>query len=249
MNTITLINGSDQFIFNNIGRATGFEYPSTHLSIEDLAGFKSAAYITSKAGRRRLSWESIVNDLDTNIPLLQLALRQGTLKTIQFDACNSLSLEGYVEIDSILMPYMDLVRRRCHIEAVAPDWRFYSQSTNSDSIAGGSGEQTDNFTNAGTEVTEPTFRIDAAGTEFVIANNLTGDTMTITYNLTAGHYILINVADRTIKLDNSTSIYSALTAGDFWRLAPGTQEIGFTATGYDANTLLTINWKDAYGGI
>ena len=270
MENITLVNGDDQFVFNVIGEnPEGFEFPSTRISIEDVAGDRSAVYINSKAGRRRLSWQAVIETADISQTRRDLVLvaRPGNLKTLKFETCDGLELQTEVEIENVIMPYK-IGRTKCLIEAVAPDWRFYSQElhefeTVQTVITGGlaipaaipydmsGGEVVSSTTvlNDGNEVSDPIFTIQGPGTSFTIGNQTTGGELVIDYELTSDDSIVIDVKNRTIILNGDTSIYSALASGDFWSLAPGANIMRFIVTGADVDTLLTVNWRDAIIGI
>jgi hypothetical protein len=270
MNTIIIEDiNSNQFTCERVGEMEGFEYPSSRISIEDVSGARSSVYITSKAGRRRLSWQGVfIADFLESRRALESVLRQGSQKTIKFTTCDELDLQADVAIENLLTPYK-LGRTKYIIEAVAADWRFYSQtlhtsSTSTTTILGGFGIPAaipldmsggvgsvdgDIIDNAGTEITEPIFVINGSGTSFTITNVTTGDEMIIDYTLTASDYITIDVKNRTIVLNGTTNIYSALTSGDFFSLDPGENSLAFFATGSDVDTELTTSWRDAYIGI
>ncbi|MFA9228762.1 MAG: hypothetical protein ACEQR7_10100, partial [Agathobacter rectalis] len=127
LDSIQLINGNYNYTFEEIGDVTGFDYAETRLTIEDMAGDQSAEYVASKFGRRRLSWKAVLKEdkIDT-ITDLQRALKQGNLKTIKFNPYPRMELQADIEIDRFSMPYKN-GRRIMLIEAIAPDWRFYSQ--------------------------------------------------------------------------------------------------------------------------
>lgn len=224
----------------------GFEYPAVRSVVEDVANRGGGVYITSKFGRRSLSWKGDL--LGSNVfalrrEMLSVMRQRGTMKLLKFTTYDDLDLQCEAEIVKVLNPYTHQIHTYL-IEAVAPDWRFYSQTlhTNTDDAA----EQT--ITNAGTEETEPVFRLYGAFTEVVVTNLTTSESFTITQTVAGGDYVEINVNDKTVKLDDGTSIYSAIT-GEFFTLVPGDNVLTFTPTGGDASTELYVEWRDAYNGI
>ncbi len=244
MEEITLINEGNEFIFQYVGSLEGFEYPTTRPVIEDISGPQSSIYITSKFGRRRLSWQGVISDnVLANRRNLILAARQGNLKTIKFTTCDDLALQAEVEIDKLLMPYK-LGRNVVLVEAVAPDWRFYSQTEH----VNNSNDASQTIENLGNEVSEPVFKINGPFTSVTIGNLMTSEEMVITYTITAGHYIEVDVKNRTIKYDGDTSIFSAF-AGEFVNLIPSDNILQFSKTGGGSGNSLVTTWRDAYAGI
>lgn len=244
MEELTLINEGNQYIFSTISDAEGFEFPTTRPVIEDISGPQSSIFITSKFGRRPLSWRAIISgDVLSNRRNLILATRQGNLKTLKFSTCDDLDLQTEVEVTKVLMPYK-LGRTIVLIEAVAPDWRFYSQTLHSnDSDAA---EQT--IENLGNEVTEPIFRIDGPFTAVTIRNLSSSEEFTITHTVTAGHYIEVDVRERTVKYDGDTSVFSSFD-GEFFNLIPSDNVLQFDPTGDTGATGLVTTWRDAFAGI
>jgi hypothetical protein len=246
---IELINGDDSFIFENVGYMEGFEYSSVRPVVEDVSGPLSSIYITSKFGRRRLSWQSLIYDdvFANRRLLLQAARQQGTIKTIEFATCDGLSLQAEIEIENIIMPYKN-GRNVVFIEAIAPDWRFYSQDLHENNSA----NQSQVINNAGNEDTDPIFRIYGPFTSVTINNLNTSESFTIEFDeyteIGIGEYVEIDVKNRTVKLNDGTSIYSAFD-GEFFRLVPGNNTLQFSPIGNDGNTLLRTIWRDAYNGI
>ena len=244
---INLINSTDTFLFEKVGSMEGFEYSTTRPVIEDISGPKSSIYITSKFGRRRLSWQSIISSQADRRLLLQACRQQGLIKTIEFSTCDGIALEAEIEIASVVMPYKT-GKSIVLMEAIAPDWRFYSQIeyTNESNAA----NQT--ILNNGNEKTDPTFRIYGPFTSVTITNLHNAETFTILFDeyseLGAGEYIDVNVKERTVKLSDGTSIFSGFE-GDFITLEPGSNLLQFSKIGGDSNTRLLTTWRDAYNGI
>jgi len=245
MDDLILINNGDSYSFQYIGNLEGFEFPSTRPVIEDISGPQSSIYITSKFGRRRLSFQAVLmGDVMAKRRTLLLVGRQGNLKTLKFTTCDNLQLQTDVEIEKILMPYNMDRRTIVLIEAVAPDWRFYSQALKSNEST--AAEQT--VTNAGNETTDPVIRINGPFTSATITNLTTGESFVITHTVTAGHYIEIDTKNRTVKYDGDTSVFTSL-AGEFISMVPSANVFRFVRTGGGVGTSLRITWRDAFLGI
>lgn len=265
MENISITNGTDTYTFPNIGSLEGFEYPEARVSIEDVAGDKSAIFINSKAGRRRLSFQSLIPYADRFD--IQKVLRLGNTKTLKFTTCDNLNLQCDIEVEKLVMPYKT-GRQVCLIEAVAPDWRFVSQTEHvyetpetvitggmaipaevPFNLAEGEGAESYGVNNAGNDYAEPVFRINGPMLSCEVKNVTTGETFEITDTLQSDESIEINTQDKTIVKNETENAYSTMTSGNFWRLAPGFNYIQFTVVGEDVDTELRITWRDSYIGI
>lgn len=276
--TLTDTDGNT-FAFDNLIAGTvinqyeGFEFAETRPVIEDIPNNDGASYITSQFGRRRLSWSGeILYDNDDAAKAarrnLQWVCRQGSLKTMTFTTYDSLTLQAEVEIINLIMPYKK-GRNAFQIEAVAPDFRFYSQtlsSQNTQVTTGSSGFALPtalplSFTDSGTGTspltisnggnidTYPTLTITGPGTNFVIQNISTGEKLEWNSSLSAGETVVIDTLNRTVLQGGTTNVYGSFD-GDWLKLQPGSNTFHFNASsGTDSNTLLTVAYRDAYNGI
>lgn len=253
MKNLQIVNGNKSFTFYDNANGTilrsfdGFEYGEVRDVIEDVAGNNGALYVTSRFGRRRLSWSGdlVGSDVFTLRRQMLSAMRQqGQLKLLKFTTYDDLELQCEVEIVKILNPYTHKIHTYL-IEAIAPDWRFYSQEEYTVEV---DAEDTQIVENLGNEVTPPIFRIHGAFEHATIQNLSTGEDIDIDYTLTAGSYIEINTRDNTVKLDDGTPIFSAFS-GEFISLLPGENDIAFTVVSGDESTKLDVIYRDAYNGL
>ena len=268
MEEIKIISGNNEFIFDNIGDPVGFEYPTTRTVFEDVGGEHSAEYITSKFGQRPLSFRSLLLEhrIDEYYDM-QKCLAMGGLKTLKFSPRPYLDLQTEVEIVNFTSPYRH-GRRPMLIEAKAADWRFYAQQAKEKTIyatviSGGmsipatvpyaitsAGGLNNKVQNLGTERTPPVFTIYGPGNQFVVSNEQTGASFTITYTLDDNDYITVSTdkGGTVIMLNNLRSIYSSF-AGNYFNLIPGLNDIIFFPVGGSSNTRLKLWWRDAFIGI
>ncbi len=266
MKNFQLIN-IDETVINmkNVGNTQGFEYPEIIAVITDVPGRSGAFYVKSDYGRRRLSWEGITDNVDDRRDVL--AIQIGALKTLKFDLCDDISVQTEIAILRLTMPYKT-GRSKYLIEAVAPDYRFFSQTLTSQSTAptissGGVSLPTElpmdfsnvtgvpylTLTNNGDEPTPPIFTIDGPGTNFTIQNITSGGIFQLNTSITATDQIVVDVANQTIILNGTTNIYGVKT-GNLWDIPSGTSELNFAPqTGSDTNTLLTVEYRSAYKGL
>lgn len=269
MKTIEIIDGSNSFEITEdmIISVDGFEYPSVRNITRDVAGRVGAMRVNSSFGRRGIGISAVLPYADKynkRFELLKAMSQNGTMKLIKFTTFDNKYLQFYGEITKLLNPYSSL-RKPFMIEIVAPDFRLYSQTLNEFTteptvIRGGLDIPADipfefggvtvinDAVNNGNEEVCPVFTIDGPGTSFLVVNQETGESFTIVHTLTVGQSIIVDSYNRTVVREDDTNIIDDFS-GDFWCLEPGSNQIGFTVLGFDANTLLTINWRDGYVGI
>lgn len=248
----------------------GFDYPSVKSVVVDIPGKIGSAMVASSYGRRIFSWngELVASDVFAERRSMLSALRQtGEMKLIQFTTYDNLALQCEAEITKVDSPYNHKIQAFL-IEAVAPDFRFYSQTLHTDSMAesqieGGTPIPTPvpidfdgstasgglEITNAGNEDAPISFIISGPGIGFTVRNDTTQKQFRINYTLVAGDEVVVDTKNRTVMLNGTYNIYSALE-GYFWELVPGTNRIFFVAdSGASDDTLLELEWRDAYNGI
>lgn len=271
MNTLTLTNGAQTFIFSDIGKLEGFEYPSVINSVEDVAGRSGAYYVTSKLGRRRLSWQGLLrNDVLEQRRALERAIRAGNLKRLSFQTCDGVSVYVDIEIERLTMPY-HLGRTTYLIEAVAADWRFFSQVNNivsvyQQSIIGGVDIPADipmefdghdmtcdcpvpySVTNAGTEESPALFTIHGPGSRFTITNTSIGESFEIIRTITASDVITVNQETGEVLLNGTQPIYSS-RHGVIFMIPPGENTFELIAVGQTSQTFFEVTFPDTYLGI
>lgn len=274
MKQISLVNGSRSFTwYDNSGGTIlreyeGFEFPQSIPLFENVPGKQGSYYAGSKFGSRRLAW---VGDLlgENRYQLRRDMLAPaspGSLKTLKFTTFDDILLQCEVEIISVRNPYTGMIHT-FSFEAIAPDYRFFSQtlnelSTSPTTASGGIALPTSlpiDFSNVvgvpklevdndGDEATPPVFTVHGPGTNFIIQNTTTGEILNLNTTLSSSEEVVIDVLNRTAYQGN-TNIYS-LISGTFWSLAGGENVIHFNAqSGSGANTLLTVAYRNAYKGI
>lgn len=257
----------NSFLCEDVGYTEGFEYPTTRPVIEDIPAREGALYLGSQFGRRPLSWQGTIKGLDVLERRRNLikACRVGYLKTIQFTTKDNLDLQAEVEILKILMPYQYTAIAYL-IEAVAPDFRFYSQTLYTQASAvtqfqggtpipaaipapiGGGSNLTFEIVNNGNIYSNPIFTIQGSGTEFIVNNITTGESFTIDLTLQAGESVVVDTNERTAFQGNQ-NVFGAFT-GDWMRLDPGSNFITFNVgTGKTSETELSVSFRDAYIGL
>lgn len=264
----------DNYLGTILRKFDGFEYATVVDSIDDISGPYGAAYVNSKFGKRQVTIEGDLVDEDVYAMrrLLSKAIRQtGVMKLWKFTTYDDLNLQFECEITKVTNPYTHQVHT-FQIQAIAPDWRFYSQDLHTFDISqtlvrGGLSIPSDmpmsfsspssNDTavsniveNAGNEDTDPIFTITGPGTNFIISNITAGKTFTLSRTLSDSDVVVIDVKERTAILNGVTNVYDDLD-GDFWSLVPGENEIRFLIeSGIDVSlTNLNISYRDAYSGI
>ena len=267
MNSLILTHNSNSFDFEFIDELSGFEYPTKVVVTEDTPSREGTLYVDALFRKRRLSWRGMLDNgtaLQKRRDLISSAGSR-TLGTLTFTTLDNINLQSDIQVERISMDYVN--KRSVYlIEAIAPDYRFFSQTLTTVSTVptvqtGGTSIPTPipmsfgnvqgvpnlNVNNSGNENASPIFTLTGAGTSFTVQNITTGEMFKITFNLPSGQTIVIDTNSKTVLLGNQNA-YSTFT-GTFFELTPGSNIIHFTATGSDANTLLTISYRSAYLGV
>lgn len=259
--------GNNGFTCTDIAQPSGFEFPETRPIIEDIPAREGAIYISSMFGRRNLSWQGLIRepDIQEKRRALIRACRVGQLKTIQFETCDGIPVQADIEVIRLLMPYR-LNRSIYLIQAVAPDYRFFSQtlvtahtfiteSTGGTPVPAavpapiGGGSSIDFFVvNEGNIEASPVFTIRGPGTNFVVQNTTTGQQFTVNLTLLTNETVVIDTMRRTAFQGNQ-NVFGSFS-GSWMTLIPGENRIKFNASGgTTANTRLTISFRSAWAGI
>lgn len=270
-------NGNN-FIFYDVGdngtilrEFEGFEYPSVLSSVEDVASNIGAVFVHSKFGRRRLSWSGDIVTSDVfsiRRQMLTPMSQNGRLLLLQFTTYDDLDLQCEAVIESVRNPYTHMVHTYL-IEAIAPDWRFYSQDLvtqlmSPTVIAGGTGiptpipmslsdagegELENEITNDGNEQTFPVLTVSGPGTGFTITNTETGESFYLDITLNSTQQIIIDSKARTVVRQNGQNAYSFFE-GDFIMINPGSNLFTFLVdSGSTEDTSLEVEYRHAYRGV
>lgn len=266
MENINIINGNYEYLCKYIGNAVGFEYAVTRPVIIDIPARDGALYISNMFGARPLAWNGLIreNIMEERRSLIR-ACDVGSLKTIKFSTCDGLNLQAEVDIVSLTAPYK-MGQTIYHIEAMAPDYRFYSQElitafTTITEFSGGTpipaaipapigGGSSVDFVvnNAGNIETNPIFTIRGSGTNFVVQNLTTGELFKMNLSLLNNETVVIDTRLRT-AFKGSQNVFGSFL-GNWINLAPGNNRLTFSAgSGTNENTRLSVAYRNAYLGI
>jgi hypothetical protein len=219
----------------------GFEYAQSINAFEDLPSELGTHYSTSKFSTRRLSWQGdLVGDsIFANRRLMIDVMGQNGLKLLKFTTYDDLQLQCEVVIDKLNFPYTHSINTFL-VEAIAKDWRFYSQTEKTSTVAGST-----TLTNSGNENTFPVITITGTDVDLDFVNNATGQTFSIVETLTSGQSIIIDSQAMTVEKEG-VNIYGSFD-GDFLMLDAGDNSI--SVTNNDSAVSITYSWRDAYRGI
>lgn len=95
--------------------------------------------------------------------------------------------------------------------------------------------------NTGSAYASPIYYIYGACSNPAIQNRDTGEYIAFTnLSVAEGHYIEIDVARRTVKMDSTSSVYGNLNMGltTWWQLAPGDNNVRFIASNQNSSCQL-----------
>jgi hypothetical protein len=273
MKHIQIVDGSQSFTWydnsqNTILRSfSGFEYPATRPVIEDIPARDGSLFVTSQFGRRRLSFQGdllnpgvFARRRDAIRPLTQ------GLKLLKFTTYDDLQLQTQVNIERVVMPYNHQIHTYL-IEAVAPDYRFYTQALTTSQTGvtdsgggtpvpaavpapvGGTTTTPLNVTNQGQVPTPAIFTIRGPGTNFVIRNTTTSHEFRLNLTLTSAESVVVDTLNRTATKGANQNVFGSFQ-GDWMLLYPGQNRLQFSAgVGSDAQTRLTVSFRSSYLGV
>lgn len=275
MNTIQLLDQikSKSFTWYNNANGiilrdfNGFEYAQTNNSFQDLPSRLGAYFSASKFSTRRLSWggDLVGDSIFTNRRLMLAPMSQDGIKLLKFNTYDGLDLQCEVAIDKLVFPYTHSIHTFL-VEAIAADWRFYSQTLKSFTfgetiLEGGftiptsipvdlDGDmEVDNvMTNDGDEDTFPIITITGPGNTFVVGNGANNKSFTLNIELDVGEEVVIDTKNSTVMM-GSENLFDVFD-GDFMTLESGDNVIAFSATtGSSPDTAITFEYRDAYRGV
>ena len=271
MKSIKITNSIENYIEfeqDEVSNLEGWEYPSVISVIQDIAGDRVPIYISSKRGRRRLSFLGLKKPmtLGARADLIGVLSQDGEMKLLEFTTLDDIDLRCDVEILNLIFPYKGYSSPLL-IEMVAPDPRFYGQTLNSietgiTSPGGGmaipaaipasfdyGGTERPVIVVGGNTKAPPTFIIHGPGSGFVVQNVTTGKLFNLDLTLTSAEQVTVDVASRTVVKGTNTNVFGSFN-GDFFHLQVGNNEMHFNATsGIGGNTKLTVQYRNTYEGI
>lgn len=105
------------------------------------------------------------------------------------------------------------------------------------------------ITNDGDDVAYPVWTIRGPATSVVLANVTTGESLTLTQNLTSSDTAVIDTRERvqTVLMNGSTNLWAQLAAGSaLWGLEPMDNEVTLTLAGATTATLVSLDYQPRY---
>ena len=261
MKSIVLSTSLNSFTFDQLSTGAiargfeGFESSEVREVIADVPGGDGADFIRAQFGRRLMKFEGELpgtsrdNSLVLRRNLLKV-LKPGSLITMKFTTYDDLALQVSCMPRSPKMPYT-LAMPEYMIQLIAPDYRFFSQTLNSEEILAAG---TETITNDGDEWSNPTFTITGPGTTFTVTNTTTGESFILDLALAGGETVVVDTVAKTV-LKGVTNVYANFS-GDFFRLpgssyyTDGDSSVSLAVdSGSTGATKVTIAYRDTYIGV
>lgn len=268
MDIIKIINGTTEFLCKDVSQAEGFETPTTREVFIDPPEREGSLFIGEIAGMRQMSWRGLIREnIQANRRLLARACQPGGLKTLQFELCDGVQVQ--IDAQLKLTNIYSKTRSPYMVAAKAPYPYFQSQTlhvatTNITVKKGGmpipaaipgpigeGGGTPYSIVNAGDTYSRPLLTIHGPGTNFLVSNLDTGESLLLETSLATNEIVVIDtVSNQAVKgSQNVFGLISRTPVGSWIRLAAGTNRIVFSAiTGFSTLTTLTISWRDTYSG-
>ena len=104
--------------------------------------------------------------------------------------------------------------------------------------------------NSGNGTSYPILTLTGPLTNPYIANTTVGKAMQLNYTIPSGNTVIINMAQKTIMLNGTTSLLSAKTIdSEWWALVANSNNIQFSTSTTADTGYLKIDYNDAYIGI
>lgn len=105
-------------------------------------------------------------------------------------------------------------------------------------------------TNNGEMTSYPVITIEGKITNPVLINRTTGESFQLNgYAVDASAVTVIDMAERTVKLNGGNAFAYAANDADWWGLAPGDNQIEFSSSGGGDVREAEISWRPGYWGI
>lgn len=264
--TVAVFN--DQTSANYVGAITdltGFDSPSIRENADDLVQQDGGIHGDFFYGRRSISMTGIIYDAVTpaqrNVRIETLKRATMALRPVPAGTgpansigCSRISWMPYGGSASVFLDVRQQQPLRIsggynkdfQVQMVAADPRIYSSVESNVSIAPGASA---NVINYGNTMTYPSYRVNGPVANFNIINVTTGLSILVLYPVPSGHFVRVDTLNRTVLLDDSTSIYGAVDfANTTWSgLVAGNNVINFGFTSFSGGTpSLQVFSRDAY---
>lgn len=191
-------------------------------------------------------------------------------RTLKFTTMDDLALQVDVQTKRFVFPDKDLLHGDYNVDLFAPDFALLSQTQKTHVIAaftgggmaipmgipmdmssGGSTEAT--LVNSGNISAYPQITITGPVLNPTIINDMTGETLDLTYELTdAAESVVIDTLRRTVIYyatsgGSPVNIRGAMT-GDFISLMPGNNVVKLVLAS-TSDGVATFAWRDSYAGV
>lgn len=109
---------------------------------------------------------------------------------------------------------------------------------------------TANISNSGNVAVYPVIQMSGSLTNPVITNSTTGQSLRLTYTLAAGNTAIIDMRNKTITLNNSSSLLSTKSPdSSWWALNVGNNAITLTTGSTSDSGNLVISYFKGYAGV
>lgn len=251
----------------------GLEVPRTRLASYNLAGEHFGYHVNAFYSKRRFSLDgTVVGDTVADFMARRRAL-QSALDILDGERPIVFTLAGgqEVQLDAVLVS-LDFPLRagfvnagdfHAEFEASFPFLRGLTQYTQAFVLASGGGGAVPAtvpmtlaadsggkifVTNGGNGVAYPTARISGPVTNPSLRNATTGEEIRLDITLAVGEYLDLDFRRKTVTDQSGRNRYDA-KEGDWWTLAPGTNEVRFIADSGDPAAQTTFTSLDAWLGI
>jgi hypothetical protein len=230
---------------------SGFDAPDLRESADDLVQQDGGIHGDFFYGRRPVTLSGmILNPASADDRNRKMTRMMRACRALRSDATISWVLSGgyeqYIRVRLQNGPrFQGNWQKEFMVGMVAADPRIYSTTLNSTFVPlGGSAT----LTNNGNAWMYPNIAIYGPVTNPTLRNFTTGESINIIYTLVAGQFLALDVANHTVLLNGTTSLYSSvdLASTSWWALAPGANDIRSTVYASSAGAGITVEYRDTW---
>lgn len=233
---------------------SGLDSPELREAADDHIGDDGGIHGDFFHGRRPVVLEGMVDSRPTNADRnIRMTKLQRVTNALRKDLTMRWAPEGGNEQILYMRRQQPLritggYNKSFQVALVSADYRIYGAAIREQYHA--PNDSTVELENAGTTVTPPIFTIYGPATAMQVHNRKTGEYFNFAsgYSISAGEYIVIDVANKSIVKNGTTDIYENLVfdTSTWWGIRPGVSNIEFLATGTTVATAMIVRWQDAW---
>lgn len=234
---------------------SGFDAPELRESADDLVQMDGGIHGDFYYSRRPVTLTGLVlNPASADERNRKMTKIMRACRALRSDAIVEWTLSGgYQQYISARLQngprFEGAWQKSFQIGFVAADPRIYSKIYQQNAAPAASPYAALTLNNAGNADTWPLVSVRGPGTNPTVVNYSTGQAIRLVYTIpTASDFVVFDAFNRTVKLNNTASVYSGIDFinSDWWALAPGDNEIRLYFDSFSTGASLTVEHRSAW---